>query len=42
MSKGGSEPRVVRACVASLPVDAESVVIDDITDAIWGVDGMDL
>jgi len=33
---------VARACVASVPDDGVGIVIDDIADQVWGVDGMDL
>ena len=37
-----SECYIARSCVAIIPNDTMSMVIDDLQDAIWGVDGLDL
>lgn len=36
-----SDPVVVRSCVVGVPPGYARIEIDDITDAIWGVDGFD-
>jgi len=41
---GDSDPSpvVVRACVAGVPPGYKMIEVDDVSDPIWGVDGMDL
>ena len=36
-----SAPAVARACVAGVPPGYARLEIDDLGDAIWGVDGYD-
>jgi hypothetical protein len=36
-----SAPMVARSCVAGIPPGYARIEIDDIVDAIWGVDGYD-
>eukprot|EP00803_Ostreobium_quekettii_P005082 evm.model.scf_1610.1 EVM.evm.TU.scf_1610.1 scf_1610:22864-24417(-) len=41
---GVTDPRpvVVRSCVACIPPGYKLIEVDEVSDPIWGVDGMDL
>lgn len=41
-ASGSPITSVVRSCIATVPVDVQAITVDDISDAVWGVDGMDL
>jgi len=40
--QGKSTTNVIRACVSTVPDDCDGIEIDEMNDAIWGVDGMDI